>query len=114
MKAIGIFSGRAHVLIDTNEETRFVIPEEAFGVPVRESFPQARYRDLIATMDAVFADGTPRTVMLSCGRTVTVSRWRRGPECGVGTVSDLPELRSQQALLDREFHAVPAGLELAR
>lgn len=108
MRVVAVFSGPAHVLVDTNEAARTILPVGAFGLPVREAFPQSRYAALVATMDRVFEEGGCSTVNLPNGRPVTVCRWERGQDRGVGTTADLPQPQSQQQLLAREW-SEPVG-----
>ncbi len=98
MSVIALFKGPAHVLVDGNEEDRAIVPEWAFGMPVREAFPQPEYHALQALMDAVYADGQPRS-LAEYGGVVTVIRLEdhRGHRLGIGThfasqtpVSQLP------------------------
>ena len=86
MSVIAIFRGPAHILVDGNAEDRAVVPEWAFGMPVREAFPQPEYHDLQALMDAVYADGQPRSLAVF-GGVLTIARLedRRGHRLGVGT-----------------------------
>lgn len=83
---IALFRGPAHILADGNEEDRAVVPEWAWGMPVREAFPQPEYAELQAIMDAVYADGETRALPVFAG-VVTVVRLEdhRGHPLGVGT-----------------------------
>lgn len=103
MEAIALFRGMVHVLVDTNDESRAVLPPGAFGLPFREAFPQERYRELVAVMDRTFADGVTRTVLLPDGGIVTVRRWVRGQDRGVSTCTDLRDVQSQRQRLHSEF-----------
>ena len=83
---IALFRGEGHVLVDGNDEERAVVPPEAFGVPVREFFPEPKYRLLQAVMDAVWRDGRPRVLPFQDGAvTVVLLRDRQGRRLGVGT-----------------------------
>lgn len=105
MEAIALFRGKAHVLVDTNDASRDVLPEGAFGLPFREAFPQERYRDLAAIMDLTFEDGVTRSILLPGEGLLTVCRWIRGQHRGVATRVDLRAPRPQRERLRSEFQA---------
>lgn len=104
MSAQALFRGPAHVLVGTNEEGAGILPEGAFGLPFREAFPQERYISLVALMDRVLADGISRVSVLPPpdGR-ITVCRWTRGQDRGVGLTVDLPAPESQRRRLAKEW-----------
>ena len=93
---IALFRGPAHVVTDGNEEDRAVVPDWAWGMPVREAFPQPAYTQLQAIMDAVYADGETRALGVF-GGVVTVIRLedQQGHPLGVGThfASRIPRSR---------------------
>lgn len=107
MEAIAVFRGPAHVLVDTNDESRDVLPPGSFGLPFREAFPQERYRELVAVMDRTLRDGRPRAVMLPGEGLLIVRRWERGQDRGVATRVDLQAPQPQRERLHSEFLGVP-------
>ena len=83
---IALFRGPAHVLVDGNDADRAIVPAWAWGMPVREAFPDAFWHPVQKLMDEVFADGRPRSIFFE-GGLLTVAPLRDSQDhlLGVGT-----------------------------
>ena len=102
MEVIAVFRGPAHVLVGGNDAQHGAVPTEAFGVPVREAFPEPKWRVIQATMDAVYADGLTRLLPFE-GGCLTVQRIEdQGRVLGVATHYAPPQPVSPRAPQDLE------------
>src|SRR5512146_189029 len=65
MALIGVFAGPGHVLVDGSPEYRALVPPDAFGRPIVETWTDPAYRAMRCFMDEVYRTGEGRTLAMS-------------------------------------------------
>lgn len=87
MDAIGLFRGPAHIMERANEALDEIAGRDGRGVPVREAFPEPKYRGVQLAMDCCFRSGQETDVEVMGGRLYVFPRRRAdGSVMGVRTV----------------------------
>jgi hypothetical protein len=90
--SVGLYRGACHVIEFMSPELIEVAGFDPTGMPVREAFPDAAYRDLFAVMDRVYATGRLESTLRASGL-VTVLPWRsKGRLLGVSVHLDVSAL----------------------
>ena len=89
--SVSLHEGPQHVCIAVNDLYRQRMPgRRMIGLPMRESSPEARYREVIALMDEVWLTGRPRAAVLDGGLLMVMPRMALGRIRGVALVFEPP------------------------